>query len=146
MRNYILSLILMFVSGGLFSQQSFGGNSSFQSLTAYAGKTATLIPQRNQSIAYASFERPTSITEGDYAAAFTYNGADERVKMELKKNGTKELNRYYISDCYEIDDRAVGGVKEKLYLGGDFYTAPAVYVKDGSGSWQIYYICRDQLF
>jgi len=53
------------------------------------------------------------------------------------------LNRYYTSDCYEIDDRAVGGLKEKLYLGGDFYTAPAVYVKDGSGNWQLYYIFRD---
>jgi len=104
-----------------------------------------LIPQRNQTITYTSFRRPATITEGDYTASFTYNSDDERVKMELKKNGAKELTRYYISDCYEMDDRAVGGIKEKLYLGGDFYTAPAVYVKDGSNNWQIYYICRDQL-
>jgi len=104
-----------------------------------------LIPQRNQTIAYTSFKRPASITEGEYTAALTYNGDGGRVKMDLKKNGAKELTRYYISDCYEIDDRAVGGIKEKLYLDGDFYTASAVYVKDGSGSWQIYYICRDYL-
>jgi RHS repeat-associated protein len=36
-------------------------------------------------------------------------------------------------------------VKEKLYLGGDFYAAAAVYVKSGSSSWQLYYICRDYL-
>jgi len=65
--------------------------------------------------------------------------------MLLKKNGAKLLNRYYLSGCYEIDDRAVGGIKEKLYLGGNFYTAPAVYVKEGTGAWNIYYICRDYL-
>ena len=32
----------------------------------------------------------------------------------------KELYRYYISDCYEIDDLAVGNDREKLYLGGDW--------------------------
>ena len=103
------------------------------------------IPLRSQPVAYTSFKRPASIAEGLYSAAFTYNGSGNRVKMEQRKNGVKEMDRYYISNCYEIDDRAVGGVKEKLYLGGDFYTAPAVYVKDGNGSWNIYYICRDYL-
>jgi len=102
-----------------------------------------LIPQRNQTITYTSFKRPATITEGEYTAAFTYNGNDERVKMELKRNGEKYLTRYYISDCYEIDDRAVGGIKEKLYLSGDFYTAAAAYVRTSSGSWQLYYIFRD---
>jgi len=105
-----------------------------------------LIPQRGQTIAsYTSFGRPASISEGDYTAMFTYNGRGERVMMDLKKQGASNLTRYYLSDCYEIDDRAVGGIKEKLYLGGDFYTAPAVYVKDGTGNWNIYYICRDYL-
>jgi RHS repeat-associated protein len=106
---------------------------------------ASAIPMRNQTVTYTSFKRPATIAEGQFTAAFTYNGSGNRVKMELKKNGAKELDRYYLFDCYEIDDRAVGGVKEKLYLGGDFYTAPAVYVKEGNGSWQIYYICRDYL-
>ncbi|MDR2384657.1 MAG: hypothetical protein LBD80_03190 [Tannerella sp.] len=63
----------------------------------------------------------------------------------MKKSGAKELTRYYLSGCYEIDDPAVGNSKEKLYLGGDYYTAAAVYVKSGLGSWQLYYICRDYL-
>jgi RHS repeat-associated protein len=33
---------------------------------------------------------------------------------------------------------------ERLYLGGDAYSAPAVYVKE-AGNWKIYYICRDYL-
>jgi hypothetical protein len=36
--------------------------------------------------------------------------------MELKKDGQKELTKYYISQNIEIDDRNVGGLKEKLYL------------------------------
>jgi len=137
------------VNGNINSRSEIG---AFQ--YAVAGKPyalsgvttpSALIPQRNQTITYTSFKRPASIVEGDYTAAFTYNGEDGRVKMELKKSSAKFLNRYYLSDCYEIDDRATGGVKEKLYLGGDFYSAPAVYVKEGTGAWNIYYICRDYL-
>gem|GEM_PF-4643029 len=65
--------------------------------------------------------------------------------MELTKNNAQELTRYYISDCYEIDDKTGNDVVQKLYLGGDFYTAPAVYVKENSGAWQLYYIVRDYL-
>jgi len=104
-----------------------------------------LIPQRNQTITYTAFDRPASITEGEYKASFFYNSKDERTYMWVTKNGAKVLNRTYLSGCYEIDDRAVGGMKEKLYLGGDFYTAPAVYVKEGTGNWNIYYLCRDNL-
>jgi RHS repeat-associated protein len=103
------------------------------------------IPIRIQNVTYTSFKRPGSISENGYAANFTYNGNDDRVKMSLTKDGNSELTRYYISDCYEIDDPAVGSMKEKLYLGGDFYTATAVYVKSGTGSWQLYYIARDYL-
>ncbi|MDR1897734.1 MAG: hypothetical protein LBR10_13180 [Prevotellaceae bacterium] len=106
---------------------------------------SSAIPLRNQTVTYNALKRPASLSEAIYAATFTYNGSGERVKMALTKNGSKELNRYYISDCYEIDDPAIGGIKEKLYLGGDFYTAPAVYVKEGAGAWQVYSICRDYL-
>ena len=109
------------------------------------GITSNEFPVNSQAVTYTSFKRPASIVEGIYAANFTYNGSGQRVKMELKKSNAKELNRYYLSGCYEIDDRALGGFKEKLYLGGDFYSAPAVYVKDGNGAWQVYYICRDHL-
>jgi hypothetical protein len=51
--------------------------------------------------------------------------------MELKKNGVTELDRHYLLDNYEIDDLGAGGIREKLYLGGDAYTAPAVAVKEG---------------
>ncbi len=126
---------------GSFSYNTYGKPYNISSVDLLS----TTIPLREQYITYTSFKRPASVTENNYVASFVYNGNESRVKMELKKNGAKELTRYYISDCYEIDDRAFGGTKEKLYLGGDFYSAPAVYVKDGSGSWQLYFICRDYL-
>ncbi|MDR2408237.1 MAG: RHS repeat-associated core domain-containing protein, partial [Bacteroidales bacterium] len=71
---------------------------------AISGATLTQIsvPLRYQSVGYTSFKRPASISENGYTAAFTYNGNEERVKMELKKSGAKELTRYYLSGCYEI--------------------------------------------
>ncbi|RCW31946.1 RHS repeat-associated core domain-containing protein, partial [Marinilabilia salmonicolor] len=102
------------------------------------------VPQRLQQITYNSFNQPKEISENDHTATFTYNANKARVKMELKNNGQLQLERHYLGGCYE-KDQGVGGTKEKLYLGGDYYSAPAVYVKQGSGSWALYYICRDYL-
>jgi RHS repeat-associated protein len=44
---------------------------------------------------------------------------------------------------YEIDE-GVAGSKERLYLCGDAYSAPAVYIKQ-NGSWSLHYISRDYL-
>ena len=139
------------IKGNLMSRSDIGTFQYNHSTKPYAvtGLTASTgdLPLSDQEISYTSFKRVKSITEsgGGYSADFTYNGKGKRVKMEQKKNGAKDLNRYYLSKCYELDDRAVGGTKEKLYLGGDLYTAPAVYVKEGSGNWNIYYFCRDYL-
>lgn len=64
--------------------------------------------------------------------------------MQLKQGTADKLIRYYIGNQYELD-QANGTTKEKLYLGGDIYSAPAVFVKTGSGNWIIHYICRDYL-
>ena len=146
--------------GGVVSSISYGSRGNIQkkdknyfnhnvSGKPYALSSVSVspnsIPLLEQSVSYTSFKRPQSIGEGGYTTSFVYDGSGIRAKMDLKKNGSRELTRYYFSDCYEIDDRSVGGIKEKLYLGGDYYSAPAVYVKDGSSNWQLYYICRDNL-
>ncbi len=56
-------------------------------------------------------------------------------KAEVSRNlphstGTL-LTRYYISGRYELDV-IPSGTKERLYLGGDAYSAPMVYARDGS--------------
>jgi RHS repeat-associated protein len=102
------------------------------------------IPLRNQSVAYTSFERPASISENGMDAAFTYNANGDRVKMSVMNGSANVLTRYYLGGQYEIDGGTTATYNEKLYLGGDYYSAPAVYVKSG-GSWYMMYILRDYL-
>lgn len=103
--------------------------------------TGGSVPAREQTVTYTSFQRPSTLSENGYNATFTYNSVGDRVKMHLKQGSTDVLTRHYIGGQYEIDKES--GV-ERLYLGGDTYSAPAVYVKE-AGSWKIYYICRDYL-
>lgn len=106
--------------------------------------SAYLYPEaRKQEITYNALMRPTSITENGYKALFSYDTNGDRVKMNLMRNDTLQLNRYYIGGIYEIDETLAGNT-ERLYLGGDAYSAAAVYVKE-SGSWTVNYIGRDYL-
>ncbi len=61
----------------------------------------------------------------------------------MKKNNSTYQTEYYFSDQYEIDIKGSTTV-ERLYLGGNAYSAPAVYVKQ-NGTWNIYYLGRDYL-
>lgn len=101
------------------------------------------IPTHTQSITFTSFERPKSIEENGIKATISYNGEYDRVRTSFTKNGNIIFDRYYLGNCYEMDFISPH-VKEKLYLFGDFYDAPAVYVKE-NGSEKIYYILRDYL-
>ncbi|MGI6073564.1 MAG: RHS repeat-associated core domain-containing protein [Fermentimonas sp.] len=103
--------------------------------------TGKAVPIREQNITYTSFQRPGSITENGFNATFTYNASGDRAKMQVKQNGKTILSRYYIGKQYETD---VENSIERLYLGGDANSAPAVYVKENN-VWKIYYICRDYL-
>lgn len=101
------------------------------------------IPPRNQMVSYTSFERPSSIVENGNEALFVYDLAGSRKKMQLKHNGSIQLERYYLGDRYEADYKNSLD-KQTLYIGGDAYSAPAVYVNQGN-SWTLYYISRDYL-
>ena len=96
---------------------------------------------KDQQVTYTSFQRPDSITQNDTSASFVYDAEGDRVKMNIAKGATPLLTRYYIDNQYEIDAQQN---MERLYLGGDVYSAPAVYVKENN-VWKIYYICRDYL-
>ena len=103
--------------------------------------TGTAVPIREQSVTYTSYQRPNSITENGITATFAYNASGERVKMNVIQGANALLTRYYIGKQYELDAQTN---TERLYLGGDVYSAPAVYVKEAN-VWKIYYICRDYL-
>lgn len=108
-----------------------------------ASLTGNIATTRQQDITYASFSRPLTISENGYTATFDYNGDYDRVKMTVKQGNNSVLTRYYLGGCYELDVTG-SSTKEKLYLTGDYYSAPAVVVKEGSTS-NIYYILRDHL-
>lgn len=116
----------------------------------YAVSSIAPVPDTNtalsktQEIRYNAFLRPEVIKENAYEATFTYNSDGQRVKMNIRQNNSDYLTRYYVDDCYESDLKA-GVNTEKLYLGGDYYHAPAVYIKQNNGAWQLYYIIRDYL-
>ncbi len=100
------------------------------------------VPLRVQTVTYTSYMRPSSIVENGYTCAFTYSASGDRVKTYITHNGTPLQTRYYIGDIYEKETSGYS-VKERLYLEGDYYSAPMVAVKEGSGAWQLYNILRD---
>jgi RHS repeat-associated protein len=102
------------------------------------------IPQHTQDITYNALMRPARMIENGDTAAFVYNTGGERVRMELRIDSTAQITRYYTGQ-YEIEENSLSGNTERLYLGGDAYSASAVYVRNGAGAWSVYYICRDYL-
>ena len=103
-----------------------------------------VLPTRIQNVSYTSYSRPSYLNEGNRTARLTYNGDGDRVKMNIADGVNTMLSRYYIGNQYEIDVKPSGTV-ERLYLGGDAYSAPMVYIKEGDGEWEMYNIGRDYL-
>lgn len=124
-----------------------------------------------QTITYTSFSRPDSIKEGNHKAAFFYNGNYDRIRMIEYEDWYIKLQRTYIGGCYEFDqvgqtvrpnkkvivssdlpplNPTTGLIPiEKLYIGGDYYNAPIVYIYSPSLFYKrkngIYNIVRDYL-
>lgn len=113
-------------------------------VTSYNPVYSGLVPSRTQEISYNSLDRPSELEEGYKTATFTYNGAGDRVKMVVADYSTPVLTRYYIGGQYECDVTQ-SGTKERLYLGGDAYSAPMVLQKVNNGNWTSYNIGRDYL-
>ena len=135
-------------NGNITSIDSVGDMAYDNSAKPYQVTSLTLeddvVPSRVQNVTYTCYSRPSIMTEGGRSAAFTYNGDGDRVKMYVSNGATSVLSRYYIGNQYELDVTPTG-TTERLYLGGDAYSAPAVYIKEGSGAWTFYNIGRDYL-
>lgn len=112
---------------------------------AVSGVTLTSgnMPICNQEVEYTSFSRPKSISENGYTADFSYSADYERTRMAISRDGNDVMTRYYMGDCYELESTSSGN-KERLYLGGDYYSAPAVLVKE-NGVEKVYNVLRDNL-
>lgn len=126
---------------GVFSYEN---NARPYQLTKIDLESGVDVPRVPQSISYTCYSRPSRIVENGVSCSFTYDGDGNRAKMLIANGATPILSRYYIGGQYELDAKADGTV-QRLYLGGDAYSAPMVYVKDDSSPWLLYNIGRDYL-
>lgn len=126
-------------------RMDYGNAARPYQLTSLTPDDDTLVPAREQTISYTCYGRPSRLVEGGKSASFTYNGSGDRVKMLYAEGVSPELTRYYIGGRYEQDIRFGGASTERLYLGGDAYSAPMVLVREGTGNWTPLNIGRDYL-
>lgn len=100
-----------------------------------------------QIVTYTAYDRPSTITEGIPGCSFTYNADYGRVRAVHTVRGNVSQKKYYIGDCYEREESGSGTVTaERLFIGGDAYSAPMVLQRTSSGgSWTPYVIGRDYL-
>ena len=133
--------------GNITSQSDVGSFDYDMAQKPYAVSGITLtsenMPICNQEVKYTSFSRPKSISENGYTADFSYSADHERTKMTISRDDNDVMTRYYMGNCYEQEVTPTGN-KERLYLGGDYYSAPAVLVKE-NGVEKVYEILRDNL-
>ena len=112
----------------------YGTTSRPYQITALYPESENVVPSRVQNVSYTCYSRPSILTEGGRSAAFTYDGEGNRVKMYVSDSSTPLLTRYYVGDRYEYDQTS-GGTKERLYLGGDAYSATMVLQRENGGDW-----------
>jgi len=102
------------------------------------------------TFSYTSFRRPSVIFKGaDTRFLFTYDSeGDRKVMKETMGYGHRPSTafHYYLGDCYEYHTSffIIQPHKEFLYLLGDYYSAPAVIVRENNNN-TLYYILRDNL-
>ena len=64
------------------------------------------------------------------------------MKEVITHNSAAYLTKYYIGGIYEKETNTTNTI-ERLYLEGDYYSAPMVLVKTGTGAWTLRNILRD---
>ena len=97
-----------------------------------------------QEVNYYPFHRPSSISENGNTYSFTYNGDYERVAMETTAGNQIGRVCHYLGGCYEQETLPSSASKEFLYLGGNYYDAPAVLYKVNNSK-SVLYVLRDYL-
>lgn len=107
--------------------------------------SASVTSQYSQTVTYTAYDRPATINEWMPTATFTYNAEYRRAKMQTGVQGSVVQKKYYIGDRYEREE-ASSSITERLFVGGDAYSAPMVLQRTGgTGSWTAYVIGRDYL-
>lgn len=143
------SLVAYAANGNIVQKRNVGTMSYANAARPYqltsVTPSDTSIPLRDQRISYTSFMRPERIEEKGYVAKFDYNAAADRVRMNVTHGAQNVLTRHYIGNQYECDIDSFGEITERLYLGGDAYSAPAVFIRHENEGGNVYQIIRDYL-
>ncbi len=109
-------------AGNILSKSDIGsyGYSSLPHQMRYTDNAAGAIPLVRQDVKYASFHRPTEITEGLNKATFSYGTDDERVAMKFYNNNALQFTKTYFPDGVEKITNGLGGLKYKVtYVPGN---------------------------
>lgn len=110
---------------------------------------STIVPQREQHIAFNAMQRADTISEGGYTAAFSYCGDMSRATMTVTDSLGGSETRTYYNQQYNEFTRSAGGTMQTrrvLWLGGTPYDAPAALLQDyGEDGWRLVHVLRDNL-
>lgn len=136
-------------NGNIVKKQDVGallyGNSAKPYQVTSVTPSGTSVPLRDQRITYTSFMRPKRIEENGYTASFDYTTDADRTRMIVTHGTGRLLTRYYIGGRYECDVDSMGSEVERLYIGGDAYTASAFLISHDGCVGIAYQIVRDYL-
>ena len=136
-------------NGNIVKKQDVGallyGNSAKPYQVTSVTPSGTAVPLRDQRITYTSFMRPKRIEENGYTASFDYTTDADRTRMIVTHGTGRLLTRYYIGGRYECDVDSMGSEAERLYIGGDAYTASAFLISHDGCVGIAYQIVRDYL-
>lgn len=77
-------------------------------VTGVSNPAPSPIPVLEQNIVYTPFAQPATVAENNYLLTYRYGADYQRVKSELKQNGTTVNTRYYFESGFEMDIQ--GGV------------------------------------
>ncbi|PJJ80285.1 RHS repeat-associated core domain-containing protein [Mucilaginibacter auburnensis] len=109
-----------------------------------------------QQVTYNAFKAPVTINEdGKERIDFEYNGAGQRSHMYYGSTNTTKTARPFVRHYSEdgsmeiTEDKVTGKTGFVFYLGGDAYTAPAIWKYEQTGGTVntngLYYLLRDYL-
>ena len=136
-------------NGNIVKKQDVGallyGNTAKPYQVTSVTPSGTAVPLRDQRITYTSFMRPKRIEENGYTASFDYTADADRTRMIVTHGTGRLLTRYYIGGRYECDVDSMGSEVERLYIGGDAYTASAFLISHDGSVGIVYQIVRDYL-
>ena len=146
LRKYGNDSITYDVKGNILTKTDAGTYQYTNTAKPYAvtalAPASNSVPLRAQTVTYTSLQRPATITENGYTATFTYDDEGNRMKEVITHNSAAYLTKYYIGGIYEKETNT-SNTTERLYLEGDYYSAPMVLTKTGTGSWTLRNILRD---